>query len=139
MKRDPHPLVALCLGFFTGLSPRVLVELSVTFTDLIHPTKEDIMERHGELEENEVEKVLDAFEKIRSYVAHFDEQWGEIMLEPDARIVSLAPYSHRCDFCGCQHVVHIGNASELEATLSSEGCRNCGLIPSNLHQGGNVE
>ena len=125
---EPHPLVALCLGFFTGLSPRLLVELSVTFANIDRPTKSDLQSRHIELTEDEVDKVLSSFEKIQFYLERFDDQWGKVVRDSGQQVVVIDAYVHHCAFCKHSELVHIGNAAEIEQRLSMYGCRVCGLI-----------
>ena len=106
----------------------MLVELSVTFANIDRPTKSDLQSLHSELSEGEVDKVLSAFEKMQSYLDHFDEQWGELVRDSGVNVVAIDAYVHQCAFCKHSELVHIGNAAEIEQRLSMHGCRACGLI-----------
>lgn len=129
-------IITLCLGFFTGLPLPQLIALSATFRSVKQPTQRDICKRHPDLGEKTVEKVMDAFAKMESFITNFDEKRKKSLEHSGFGLISVKAFRLECSFCAYATLVHAANAGEIEARLSTSGCLHCGIIPNSLLHAG---
>lgn len=136
MMSEKAALIALCLGFFTGLPLAQLIALSTTFRSVKQPTRRDICKRHPDLGEKTVEKVMDAFAKMQSFITNFEEKRKKSLENSGFGLIAIKAFRLECSFCAHATLVHAGNAGEIEARLLTSGCLHCGITPNSLlHDG----